>query len=791
MTSPTLPRRAMDQVPAVLAPIPTGENGRSYDRSPAAVIRLVLALFGLLVVGFLSELTPRAVAGLEQDLQAKAGAWASALGSLSQAIATGVALLLILVTITASLVTRRPRQFLTAVSAGVLAAGLVIGAAILWGTNSSVTSAEYQVGIVAAAVAMAASSFTVVNGAIVRWPTVVISTFTLIGVLGAEISLVSRVFVLLLGQAVGSAVAVVFGTASRQITESELIAAFERSNLPVGDLEPHGGDARGSQPWTARLATGTEVFIKVEAIDELRADQLFRIWRRLRLKDPADERAPSSVRRSAEHEAFVSQRAAVAGVRTPSVVGMGVLPDDRGVFTVFEALAAETLEDLPEVSDTALRSAWSQIQVLRRSGIAHRDLRAANLMCLKDEVWIIDFGFSEIAASDELLDRDIAEFLASSAVLVGVDRAVDVAVAVLGADTIAGAIPWLQASAVCAATRAALTKSDFVDLRERVRAAAGISAPELPQLNRVTWKGVAITLALGIAIWTLLPQLTSGIDWAAAFDAQRGWIVAALLASIATYVGAAISTRAAVLGQVPMPTTVLAQLASSFTNRVTPAKVGGVALNVRYLTKQGVDGSAAATGVGVSTAAGTVVHLTITLVIVLWAGNVGFPKVSTPPAWVLGVLAAVGLAVVVAAAKVSFLRSWCDRKIVPPLKRAYQSLLDLLHSPFHLIMVFGGSAMVTLANLLAFYFSLQAFDISVAFATVGVVYLAGSAVASAAPTPGGLGATEAALVGGLSVLGVAQNEAIPAVLLFRLATFWVPILPGWIALTVLQRKGSL
>ena len=37
----------------------------------------------------------------------------------------------------------------------------------------------------------------------------------------------------------------------------------------------------------------------------------------------------------------------------------------------------------------------------------------------------------------------------------------------------------------------------------------------------------------------------------------------------------------------------------------------------------------------------------------------------------------------------------------------------------------------------------------------------------------------------------AASMGIPAVLLFRLATFWIPILPGWIALTVLQRRGDL
>jgi undecaprenyl-diphosphatase len=74
---------------------------------------------------------------------------------------------------------------------------------------------------------------------------------------------------------------------------------------------------------------------------------------------------------------------------------------------------------------------------------------------------------------------------------------------------------------------------------------------------------------------------------------------------------------------------------------------------------------------------------------------------------------------------------------------------------------------------------------------VGAVYLTGSAVATAAPTPGGLGALEAALIAGLVAAGMSNTIALPAVFLFRLATFWLPVLPGWLCLTWLKRAGYL
>jgi undecaprenyl-diphosphatase len=379
----------------------------------------------------------------------------------------------------------------------------------------------------------------------------------------------------------------------------------------------------------------------------------------------------------------------------------------------------------------------------------------------------------------------------STASLVGVERAVASAVAVVGPDELAQAIPWIQPLAVCTASRQALDKADFGRIREEVRSAAGISAPELPELRRVSVKGLVSTVALGLAVWAILPQLTHGIDWSTVLDAHLGWATAAVVASATTYLGAAVSMAGSVTDKVSLPAAFFAQIASSFTNRITPAKVGGLALNVRFLTKQGIGAASAATGVAVSTAAGAVVHVTLTFVAVLWAGNVGIPGIHLPSGRTVLIVLAVLALVAVAAAVVPPLRGWCIERALPSIKRSLRSFVEVMRTPRNVSMLLGGSMLVTVANLVAFDVSLRAFGVHLPTSTIALVYLAGSALASAAPTPGGLGATEAALVGGLAVMSVDERMAIPAVLLFRLATFWLPILPGWIAFTVLQRRGEI
>jgi uncharacterized membrane protein YbhN (UPF0104 family) len=47
------------------------------------------------------------------------------------------------------------------------------------------------------------------------------------------------------------------------------------------------------------------------------------------------------------------------------------------------------------------------------------------------------------------------------------------------------------------------------------------------------------------------------------------------------------------------------------------------------------------------------------------------------------------------------------------------------------------------------------------------------------------------MAAGLTAIGVPASQAISGVLLFRMATFWLPIPVGWVCFQVLQRRGVL
>ncbi|MGZ4704375.1 MAG: protein kinase domain-containing protein [Acidimicrobiales bacterium] len=279
-------------------------------------------------------------------------------------------------------------------------------------------------------------------------------------------------FALVIGWFSGSLVLVVFGGPVRRPDRDEVAAGMAQIGLVAETLEKASVDARGSTPWFATTTDGTRLFVKALGRDERSADLLFRTYRTIVPHDFGDERSFSSLRRTVEHEAMVAMAARELGVRTPPFVALASVDPDAFVL-VYELIAGASLDGVaPErLDDGVVAQIWSQVALLRSRRIAHRDLRLANIFLgTDDRIMIIDFGFSEVAASDLLLATDLAELLASLNLAVGVGRSVDAAVAGVGAAALADAATRLKPYALSGATRAAFKQQPGLldELRERV-----------------------------------------------------------------------------------------------------------------------------------------------------------------------------------------------------------------------------------------------------------------------------------------------------------------------------------
>ncbi|MGR7027074.1 lysylphosphatidylglycerol synthase domain-containing protein [Geodermatophilus sp. URMC 62] len=815
---PSAPSTQLPEAPTTGSPPPTRAAGAGavrgggssleevtgYDRSPSDVLRagvLTVAAVLLLPVARWSRETAAAADG---DLVGRLSSAAPAV----ERFVTGAAALLVVASVVAAwvtpAVTRRWRLSGYLLVGGVLAVALAQAAGWLLdggGTGVPPRGAAWPGDLDDVlrvdGLAVAAASFAVLAPFVSRrWRragVLVLAATTLLQLLSPRPSPATLAVWLLLGAAVGSATLLLLGRPVARPTRGAVAAALAGSGLDPVEVAPAVVDARGSVPWTARLRNGDRVFAKVMGAENRAADLLFRAYRFLRLRDVGDERPFSSLRRTVEHEAMVSLLVRDAGGRTPRLRTIAPVGHDSWLLS-YELVDGTTLDRVPDTAVTGpvLHGIWEQVAVLRRHGVAHRDLRRANvLLDPSGTPWLLDWGFSEVAAAPALLDADVAQLLVALALQVGVGPAVDTAVARLGPEAVAASLPRLQPNSLSGATRDALRHDRELagEIRAAVSQRCGVPEPRLADLERIRPRTLLVVGVLVLATYLLVPQLGDVAGMAERVrHADWAWSPLVLATSALTYVGAALSLAGAVPGRLRAVPTFVAQLASSFAGRLVPAGLGGIALNVRFLQRSGVDVAVATSGVGLSYAAGTVVHVLLLLGFGVWAGrslpDVARPVESPPVAW--GALAV--LALTVAASAVPAVRRYVVTRLGPPLRRSVHGLDGTLRSPGKVVLLLGGSAATTLGYLLCLYLSTRALGGDVGLAPVGAVYLAGAAVAAFAPTPGGLGALEAALVAGLVGVGMDHTIAVPAVFLYRIATFWLPVLPGWAAFGWLRRS---
>ena len=483
-----------------------------------------------------------------------------------------------------------------------------------------------------------------------------------------------------------------------------------------------------------------------------------------------------------------------AGVAVPHV-GQVVKAGDGSVLLTMELIPGQSLDDIPagSITDELARAVWREVGRLHQARIAHRSLHGTNIMIGQNGCpRLVDFSFAELAATGRQRAIDVAELLTSLAGRIGPDRAAAAAAAVIGAGGVATAVPLLQPLALSAGTRRAIKGQDGLlkQTRAAAMAASGDDADkELARLQRVRPRTLLVIAALAGAFYFLLPQIAQvSSSWHALQSANWAWLPVVIALSALTYVASAAALIGAVPGHVPFGPAVLVQGASSFINRVSPANVGGMALNVRFLQKSGTDTPASVAAVGVNSLAGAVMHMVLMVVFFALAGHDLTKAFKLPSGSKILLILAVIIAVIGVILATRPGRRWTRKQLIPGARSAAGSLRQAAASPVKLGLLLGGSALITLAYIAGLAASIQAFGPGPGLVVIGAVYLGAAALAAAAPTPGGLGAIEAALVAGLTGVGMQAGPAVSAVLLYRLATYWLPVLPGWLCWRFLQHR---
>ena len=441
-----------------------------------------------------------------------------------------------------------------------------------------------------------------------------------------------------------------------------------------------------------------------------------------------------------------------------------------------------------------LRTAFTALRRVHRAGVTHGALSPQSVVLLPDgRVGFTRWRSAQPAASELQRELDVVALLVTAAAHAGVEAAV----AAFRDGYGSGAPPEARLAALAQPLvlppplREAVRRTTVVgDLRTALAGPSGAAPVTAPRVERLRPRTVVTVLAATVAAYVLASQLSEVSLASTLSEARWQWLLVAVLGSAVTYVGAALALQAFVPVDLPLARTTLVQVATAFVTLVTPPTVGHVGIGIRYLQRAGVPLATAAASVAVSQVV-TVVVTVVVLLVCSWVSGVSASRPTLLPSGEVLVVLLVATAVLVAVAMLPPTRRLLHRRVEPLLRQTLPQLLTALTHPRRLATAVSGVLLLNGGYVLALDASLRAFSASLSFPTLVVVYLAASTIGSAAPTPGGLGAVEAALVGALTATGVPVTAALTAVLAFRAATFWLPAPFGWLAFLVLQRRQQI
>jgi len=615
----------------------------------------------------------------------------------------------------------------------------------------------------------------------IRW-CVLAATLLPLGELAvAELTFFAALAAPLGGWAIGLLVRWSLGVCSVKPDSRRLTNWLRQSGVPIAFLE----DIPERRNFHGQLADGSAVVVIVESRDTRGSGLARRTWQLLRFREAGG--LAFSSRAQLKEWALASYTATAAGILAPRVLMLGEFPPETLVLA-FSPPSGSSPDNT--TSSRQLASLFSALRCLHSAGVAHRDLQLENLVVSPHGSGFASMVKAQVGVGSLARRLDIAQILTTLARLVGATEAVSAFRDGYHPDDEQAVADILQPVALApwgwSAMRSA--KGCLAELRQEL--VGSENASSTIRLERFRWRTVLTIVALTFAAFLIIGQF-SKVNLLGAIAAMNPfWFLLAIVASIVGNFAAAINLAAFVPKRLSMLRSFSVQLSTAFVGVAMPTTVSHVAVNSRYLHREGVEPGTIAAALGLSQIVNVVTTIPLLVIIgVLTGSGVSRFKIVPGADVLIGLVCFLFVAGVMAAIRPT--RSFLTVHIWRPVRTTIPRVLEAVSQPIRMTVGVSANLLLTSCYVLALYAALLAVGAHPPVLATAAVFLAGNTVGSFAPTPGGLGAIEAVMTAGLTAIGIPAHEAVPSVLLFRVATFWLPIPAGWISYVILERKGIL
>ena len=296
--------------------------------------------------------------------------------------------------------------------------------------------------------------------------------------------------------------------------EAILRAVDQQLGLMVTALEPFGQKgSSGSTPLRLRAIPEPGqpeilLFAKLYAVNHLRSDRWYKLWRAVRHGRLEDESTFSSVRRLVEYEDYLLRVMRDAGLATAAPYGFVEITPEREYLLVTELFDGAVEMDDAEVDAEVIDSGLAAVRRMWDVGLAHRDIKPANLLVRGGQVLLIDVAFATVRPTPWRQAVDLANLMLTMALRSGPELVYERALRHFSEDELAEAFAATASVTVPSQLRQRL-KADGRDLLGTFRRLAPERQPIV--VDRWSLRRVGLVLgsllAVGLAFLLLMLNL--------------------------------------------------------------------------------------------------------------------------------------------------------------------------------------------------------------------------------------------------------------------------------------------